>query len=124
MPIVDLNGNPAGNLVVTTQCKRRWTYGGAVSPAGFQLNVLSGRRLQPYLLGTLGVLATTRPIPAEQGTAVNFLVQVGVGLEFYRTAKHSMFAEYRVQHFSNDDRSNVNPGVDSQVVHVGLSFGR
>lgn len=65
------NGTDTKTIVETTTCSRRWTYGGAVSPAGFRVNARATRALQPYLLGTLGGLATTRPIPAKDGTRLN-----------------------------------------------------
>jgi hypothetical protein len=38
-------------------------------------------------------------------------------------ANRSMRFEYRIQHLSNADLG-TDPGIDSQMIHVGYSWGR
>ena len=123
-----VNGTSSGGgtyqITYTTQCGRRWTFGQAFSPAGFKYSFRTHHALQPYAIGTLGYMYTSRPVPMVQAEAFNYLIQVGGGVELYRSGRRSVAAECRLSHFSNWDTANVNPGTDQVVYSVAYSFGR
>ena len=105
-------------------CSRRWTIGQAFSPAGFQWNFLTRRRLQPFLIGHGGYMYSTKPIPVSGAGNFNFTFDFGAGIELYRTRKQSVRADYRYHHISNDWTAPENPGVDSGVAQLTYTFGR
>jgi hypothetical protein len=105
-------------------CSRRWTTGQALSPAGFQWNFLTRRRLQPFLIGHGGYMYSTKPIPVTTAGSFNFTFDFGAGIEFFRTRTQSVRGDFRYHHISNDWTAQQNPGVDSGVVQVTYTFGR
>lgn len=106
------------------QCGRQWTFGQAFSPAGFKYNFRTHHALQPYAIGTLGYMYTSRPVPMPEAEGFNYLINAGAGVELYRKGKQSVAAECRLSHFSNWDTAAMNPGTDQVVYSVAYSFGR
>lgn len=103
---------------------RRWTYLSDISPLGYKLNALPGRRLQPYLTGLGGFAFATRDVPVFNSSAFNFTLQAGVGMEWFRRNHRSIGLEYRYHHLSNRGIGAEDPGVDSGVFKATYTFGR
>ena len=121
-----IDGNSAATESYTTTCGRQWTFGQAFSPIGFKYSMRTRHPLQPYILGTLGYLYTSRPVPDAAAEAFNFYLNLGAGIELYRsrTNKRSVAVECLYNHFSNRDTAESNPGTDNIVYKVSYSFGR
>jgi opacity protein-like surface antigen len=110
---------------ITIACgSRQWTFGEGFSPAGFKLNFLPRRRIQPVFTALAGYMFSTKPIPVSAASSANFTFSVGAGLEFYRSGTRSIRAEYRLHHISNANTADENPGIDSQLVQITYAFGR
>jgi opacity protein-like surface antigen len=105
-------------------CGRRWTIGEAMSPVGFQWNFLTRRTMQPFFIGHGGYMYSTQPIPAANAGSFNFTVDLGAGLELYRSKTKSIRAEYRYHHISNHGTATENPGIDNGLFQVTYAFGR
>ena len=117
-------GGDAQNSSFTPNYSRRWTYTGGASPFGLKLNGFTHRRLQPELTGNGGFLISPRDIPIEDSSSFNFTLEIGAGLQWYRTPTQSIQAEICYHHLSNGDLGTANPGVDSALWKVTYSFGR
>lgn len=102
---------------------RRWTYVGAMSPAGLKINLFPHRRLQPVLMANGGFAASARDIPMFDTSAGNFTFSFGAGFDLFRRLGHVVRAEYRIQHFSNGYVGTNDPGIDSQMIYVGYAWG-
>jgi len=122
--------NPGGGTTTysgtfTTYCSgRRWTIGEGMSPIGMQWNFRPRNKLQPIIIGHIGYMYSTQPIPIEEAGSFNFTADFGVGFELYRTKTRSIRAEYRYHHISNHNTANENPGIDNGLFQVTYSFGR
>ena len=104
---------------------RRWTYVAGLSPAGLQAKFLPRSRIQPVFTLMTGFTISTRDVPVFDSSAFNFTFSFGAGFDFLERPKHSMRLEYRIQHLSNAYLgTGIDPGIDSQIVHVGYSWGR
>ena len=103
---------------------RQWTVGEAMSPIGSQLNLLPRRKTQPFVSGHGGYMYSTQAIPLAFAGSFNFTFDVGAGVEFYRSPKRSIRAEYRYHHISNHGTATDNPGIDNGVVQLSYVFGR
>jgi hypothetical protein len=81
--------------------------------------------LQPFIIGALGYMYTSRPVPVANAEAFNFVFDFGAGLELFRSSNHkrSVSIEARYHHFSNRDTAPANPGTDSIVYNLAYSFG-
>jgi hypothetical protein len=109
----------------TSYCHgRQWTVGEALSPIGSQWNFRPRHVLQPFVLGHVGYMYSTHPIPVEFAGSFNFTFDVGAGLELYRSKHRSIRAEYRYHHISNHNTANDNPGIDNGVLQLTYAFGR
>jgi hypothetical protein len=111
-------------IVETGRYTRRWTYVGGLSPAGLQARFLPHSRIQPVFTLMTGFSVSARDIPMFDSSALNFTFSFGAGLDLFRTPIRAMRFEYRVQHLSNAYIGATNPGIDSQMIHVGYSWGR
>jgi len=109
---------------VVAVCGRQSTFAEGLSPVGFRMNFLTRHRLQAVFSNYEGYMFSMRPIPVPEAGAFNFTFEFGVGLEWYQTHRRSVRLEYALQHFSNKDSANQNPGVDSGFVKLTYSFGR
>jgi len=103
---------------------RRWVTGVGMSPAGFQLNFLPRRKVQPFLIGHGGYMYSSQPIPIDSAGSFNFTFDIGAGFELYRAKARSIRAEYRYHHISNDNTARYNPGIDNGVIQFTYCFGR
>ena len=108
----------------TNTCTRQWTIGEAMSPVGMEWNFLPRRKLQPFAIAHGGYIYSTRAIPVAAAGSFNFTFDFGFGLEFYRTKRQSIRAEYRYHHISNSETASQNPGIDTGLYQVTYVFGR
>jgi hypothetical protein len=118
-------GEPTVTGNYTTTCGRQWTFGQAFSPIGFKYSMRARHPLQPFVIGTLGYMYTSRPVPIFTAEAFNFVFDFGAGLELFHseTKKRSISLEARYHHFSNRDTAEANPGTDNIVYKISYSFG-
>ena len=119
-----IEGITFSNTDTLTCGQRQWTFGEGFSPAGFKLNFLPRRRIQPVFTALAGYMFSTKPIPVVDAGSSNFTFSVGAGVEFYRSSTRSIRAEYRFHHISNDYTADDNPGIDNQLIQVTYAFGR
>lgn len=103
---------------------RRWTVAEGMSPVGFQWNFRPRTRLQPFVVGHGGYLYSSKSIPVDGAGSFNFTFDLGAGVEWFRTARHSWRIEYRYHHISNAGTTNQDPGIDNGVLQVTYAFGR
>ncbi len=116
--------NPPETFSVVATCGRRWTFGQSFSPFGVRYALAYRHHVQPYMLGTLGYMYTSRPVPVATAESFNFVIDAGAGVEVFRAGRRSVSLEARAHHFSNRNTAQTNPGVDSVVYGVSYSFGR
>lgn len=102
------------------------TYAKAIggSPIGAQLNFRPYRRVQPFVTSGGGFLYFERPM---FGTAqqFNFNAQLGAGLQLFSSShRTALNLGYKYHHISNANMDDRNPGLDSHMFFVGVSFFR
>jgi hypothetical protein len=121
-----VNNYFGGTDAYTITCGRQWTFGQAFSPIGFKYSLRTRHPLQPFIVGTLGYMYTSRPVPVADAEALNFIFNFGTGIELYksRTNKRSISIECRYNHFSNRNTAPKNPGTDNILYKLSYSFGR
>jgi len=115
---------PSITETYTIVCGRQWTFAQAFSPLGFKYSVMTRHRVQPFFVGTLGYMYSSRPIPVAQAEAFNFVFDFGPGVEIYHRGMRSVSLECRFHHFSNRDTAEENPGTDNLMYKLSYSFGR
>jgi hypothetical protein len=116
-------GIPQTVTYVST-CGHTPTFGQGLSPLGFRMNMMPHRRWQPVVSCSAGILLSTRPIPTEQAGSFNFIFDFGAGVERISDSGRAWRLEYLVQHYSNKDTADLNPGVDNGIFKISYVFGR
>jgi lipid A 3-O-deacylase len=93
-----------------------------LSFAGFKYNFtgLEGR-WSPYSSFGFGVIY--EPIGHNvQGTDFNFIIQTGVGVQYFLDEKHAINLQYRYRHISNATIREPNSSINSSFILAGFSF--
>ena len=93
-------------------------YGAGFDPLGLKWNFERHGRFSPYLELTGGTLFTNQNVPAYTNT-VNFMDQAALGMHILG-AKHNVTVELRYMHISNAGLANLNPGVNTVQVRLGI----
>ena len=104
--------------------KQNTAYGVGVNPFAFKWAFDTRSSLVPYFEIGGGTLFTNTQVPP--GTSrINFTTGGAIGLHFLRS-KHNYSAEIRYMHISNAGLANLNPGINTVQVRVGVGkfFGR
>lgn len=93
-------------------------YGVGFDPLGLKWNFQRHGRFSPFLELTGGVLLTTHDVPTNTNS-VNFMDQAAFGTHILG-AKYNVSVELRYMHISNAGLGNLNPGVNTVQVRVGV----
>lgn len=94
------------------------TVGGAV---GFVRWIFAGSgTLRPFVEAGVGILGGQTAFP-QTNCEVNYVVEGGPGVLLFVSPSVALTAGYRFQHISNAGGCSKNLGLNSSVVHLGLS---
>ncbi|HTW60092.1 MAG TPA: acyloxyacyl hydrolase [Terriglobales bacterium] len=93
-------------------------YGVGFDPLGLKWNFVRRGRLSPYLELTGGTVFTNHEVPYQTNT-VNFMDQAAFGTHILG-AKYNWSVELRYMHISNAGLANLNPGVNTVQVRLGI----
>lgn len=94
--------------------------GFAMSPVGFEGRVRLGSRWRVYGATAAGFVMFTRPTPVTLARRFNYTLEFGGGVDFRIHAEWWLRAGYKFHHFSNAFSAIENPGVDANVLVVGV----
>jgi hypothetical protein len=83
--------------------------------------VIGESRVRPYLEAGLGMLFGAGP-RQHSDCSVNFLLQTGPGLLVVLSERTVLAAGYRFQHISNASACDLNVGLNSSAVYLGVSY--
>ena len=100
------------------------TYGFGTSPAGLRLSAPVTDRVKPFISGSTGLLYFVRSLPNEWGRHLNFMFDVGAGMEVVLTSDLHLSLGYHYHHLSNGFRGRINPGIDAHLLHLGVALSR
>jgi lipid A 3-O-deacylase len=93
-------------------------YGAGFDPLGLKWNFVRHGRFSPFLELTGGVLFTNHNVPAYTNT-VNFMDQAAFGTHILGP-KYNLSVEVRYMHISNAGLGNLNPGVNTVQLRLGI----
>ena len=93
-----------------------------LSFAGFKYNFTAREdRWLPYSNFGFGVIY--EPIGHHvQGTDFNFIIQTGLGVQYFLDEKRAINIQYRYRHISNATIKTPNSSINSSFILLGLSF--
>jgi hypothetical protein len=93
-------------------------YGVGFDPLGLKWNFVRRGRFSPFLELTGGVVLTDHAVPTYTNT-VNFMDQAAFGTHILGE-KYNWSLELRYMHISNAGLANLNPGVNTVQVRLGI----
>lgn len=99
-------------------------YGAGLSPLGFSVRLLQVGRVRLSTEASGGFLFFTRPVPDPDATRFNLTASGGATLEVRFAPNRSARVMYLYHHTSNGGRGLVNPGLNSQVIALGMDWWR
>jgi len=103
--------------------QRQYAYAMGASPVGVQVNLIRYRGFEPFLTSGGGFLYFNRQLFGA--TQLNFTAQLGAGVQLSTSRRHAAIdLVYRYHHVSNANLGSRNPGMDSHMLFVGVSFLR
>lgn len=98
------------------------TYGFGASPMGLRLNYRPTKRVQPFITGSVGFIYFFLPMPDQRGKHLNFTADAGLGVQVVLTSSTTLTLGYRYHHLSNGFRGKINPGVDANLLYLGVTL--
>jgi len=114
---------PSGTGFIVTQ-SRKSVYGWGAAPIGLKFNFRRDRRVQPFGHATGGFIYFSEDVPVAGAARFNFTFDFSGGVQIVNSDRRAFTIGYKYQHISNGYRSNINPGVDVQMIFVGFSVFR
>jgi len=99
-------------------------YGFGASPAGLRVTAHVAPRVQPFLSGSTGLLYFTESIPNKWGQNLNFIFDMGAGVQIVLSPDLLLTVGYHYHHLSNGFRGRINPGIDAHLLHLGVALSR
>jgi hypothetical protein len=107
----------------TSTGRRAYSYGVGGSPTGAQVNFVHYRRVEPFLTSAGGFLYFNHQMFGA--TQFNFTAQLAGGVQLFTSSRRTAIdLGYKYHHISNANLGNKNPGLDSHMLFIGLSFFR
>ena len=118
---------PGGLICTSSQVMETATaHGFAFAPIGLQMRAWHGRPVELVVGASFGAVMYNQRVPDPGEKRLNFMGDITIGVQVRTDARGSVIAGLRQNHTSNASTGEVNPGLDSRVLYVGVtrSVGR
>lgn len=99
-------------------------YGFGLAPLGVQLRLFARSPVQLLVHVNGGALWFARPVPDPKATHFNFTAEGGGAVQWWITSRQALSVGYEFHHTSNAATGDVNPGLNSEMLTIGLTRGR
>jgi hypothetical protein len=105
-------------------CRRdrseRVAYGAGGSPIGAKMYFNRTGRWRMHSSASLGAMLFSSPVPIYDSHMLNFSIDYGGGMEVTTRSGREIALGFRFQHLSNAGSGRFNPGLDANVIYLGL----
>ena len=126
VPLAVMRNNPTQAAMMGSRgwflpqtTERGSTFGFGIKPAGLR-GWIGGDDLRLEADASAGVLRFGTPLLAANAAQLNFVYEMGVGLRMPWPGRGGVVVGYRRHHVSNAGLAEVNPGLNSHMLFVGL----
>jgi len=96
------------------------TYGFGLTPVGFRMRLFRSSPVQLVTYANGGALWFTRRIPDPEATQFNFTAELGAALQINLPDRLALAVGYSWHHTSNGGTGEVNPGLNSRALALGI----
>jgi len=131
VPLLVISNNPTYNTETSelygqpTQTKqetgRAPVAGFALSPIGFETQIGLTSHWRVYGGGATGVAWFTRDVPVPDARAFNYTFEFGAGAQWRCRPNLFLRVGYKFHHLSNAGTGALNPGLNGNVVVIGIA---
>jgi hypothetical protein len=90
------------------------------SPIGVRAYWKRAGRLKIHTAAAVGALVFSSEVPTYNARCLNLTLAVGTGVEILTRGGRAISIGYKFHHLSNVGTAPVNPGLDANIVYVGL----
>lgn len=112
----DVWGNNLGGT------SRELVHGVGIQPIGLRMMWRDRKSFKPYLIARGGMLFFDKKALSSQASYMDFSLNVGVGTQFRLTPRWDGRVGFTYFHFSDAFMVPSNPGLDSMMYTMGLSY--
>ena len=99
-------------------------YGFGVSPIGFKIYFLQDRHARLFFAASGGFLTFEEKVPHPDARKFNFTFDFGAGIQILARSNWGLTLGYKLHHLSNANTANANPGLDANILYLGISSFR
>lgn len=111
-------------LASSQMVTRRTVYGAGAAPIGLELRLGVARPLALLVRGSAGVVYFARPVPDPAERQLNFTLDASAAAEVRVAPRLRLAVGYRFNHLSNAGRGQINPGMNSRMLELGVVLTR
>lgn len=94
--------------------------GTGIAPAGIKMYVNHTGRTRVFGSASAGMIAFSTDVPVYSSRRLNFMLDYGLGVDVALPDGRAATIGYRFHHISNAGSGRVNPGLDANIIYVGL----
>lgn len=91
-----------------------------VIPLNIMMPITASRRINPFTFFSAGGLFLNDKLPGDSGASLNYLLNIGAGLELPFIQNSRIQLGYSIQHMSNANTGEENPGIDSHMFFMSV----
>lgn len=99
---------------------KRPVWGVGFNPIGLRIRPSTPSPVRPFFGLALGAAVFDRHTPVARASAINFAGSFDVGAEVARGSGGYAMVAWRFQHWSNAGTAQRNPGLDANILYMGL----
>jgi hypothetical protein len=96
--------------------------GFGVLPLGLKLYMGPHGTSRLFVNAAGGISAFSGNVPTVDARRFNFMAEAGIGVELPAPGRRRVIFGYKYVHVSNADTAPSNPGLDANLVYVGLTY--
>lgn len=89
-----------------------------IVPLNVMMPIATRKKIEPFTFFSAGGLYLNEKLPYASGASLNYLLNIGAGLEFPFIQDSQIQLGYSIQHMSNANTGDQNPGIDSHMFFV------
>lgn len=98
----------------------RVAVGTGAAPVGLKLYLNHAGSTRFFTSASGGMIAFSSDVPVHSSRRLNFMFDYGGGLDLVLRDGRAATIGYRFHHISNAGSGRVNPGLDANIIYVGL----
>lgn len=89
-----------------------------IIPLNLLMPISTSTNIEPFAFFSAGGLFLNDKLPDVTGASLNYLLNVGAGIELPFIQKSHIQIGYSIQHMSNANTGDQNPGIDSHMFFI------